>query len=49
MATSADRILTTHVGSLVRPPQLVEYIDAMERGLKVDMDGIRCALAAVDR
>jgi 5-methyltetrahydropteroyltriglutamate--homocysteine methyltransferase len=37
MARSADRILTTHVGSLVRPPQLVEYIDAIERGLKVDM------------
>jgi 5-methyltetrahydropteroyltriglutamate--homocysteine methyltransferase len=37
MARNADRILTTHVGSLVRPPQLVEYIDAMERGLSVDM------------
>ena len=37
MARSADRILTTHVGSLVRPPQLVEYIEAIEKGLKVDM------------
>ena len=37
MAGSADRILTTHVGSLVRPPKLVEYIDAMERGLFVDV------------
>ena len=37
MPASADRILTTHVGSLIRPPQLVEYINAIERGLKVDM------------
>ena len=36
MARDADRILTTHVGSLVRPPKLVEYIDAMERGLAVN-------------
>src|SRR5690606_18585533 len=37
MARSSDRILTSHVGSLVRPPQLVEYIEAIEKGLKVDM------------
>ena len=37
MARNVDRILTTHVGSLVRPPQLVEYIEAIEKGLKVDM------------
>ena len=36
MARDADRILTTHVGSLVRPPQLVEYIEAIDRGLAVD-------------
>ncbi len=36
MARDADRILTTHVGSLVRPVKLVEYIDAMERGLAVN-------------
>jgi len=34
--TSADRILTTHVGSLVRPAKLVAYIEAMENGLAVD-------------
>jgi 5-methyltetrahydropteroyltriglutamate--homocysteine methyltransferase len=33
---SADRILTTHVGSLVRPARLVAYIEAMENGLAVD-------------
>jgi 5-methyltetrahydropteroyltriglutamate--homocysteine methyltransferase len=36
MAHDADRILTTHVGSLVRPPKLVEYIDAMDKGLTVN-------------
>jgi 5-methyltetrahydropteroyltriglutamate--homocysteine methyltransferase len=36
MPASAQRILTTHVGSLVRPPKLVEYIEAMENGLAVD-------------
>ncbi len=36
MPTSAERILTTHVGSLIRPPQLVQYIEAMENGLAVD-------------
>src|SRR5271165_575412 len=30
MAASADRIRTTHVGSLVRPPQLVEFLHAIE-------------------
>jgi 5-methyltetrahydropteroyltriglutamate--homocysteine methyltransferase len=33
---SADRILTTHVGSLVRPPQVMSYIDAIESGVAVD-------------
>jgi 5-methyltetrahydropteroyltriglutamate--homocysteine methyltransferase len=33
---SPDRILTTHVGSLVRPAKLVDYIETMERGLVVD-------------
>lgn len=36
MARSTDRILTTHVGSLVRPPELMAYIEAMEHGIKVD-------------
>jgi 5-methyltetrahydropteroyltriglutamate--homocysteine methyltransferase len=37
MAQAADRILTTHVGSLVRPTKLVEYIDQMERKQNVDL------------
>jgi 5-methyltetrahydropteroyltriglutamate--homocysteine methyltransferase len=36
MPASADRILTTHVGSLIRPPRLVRYIEAMEEGIAVD-------------
>jgi 5-methyltetrahydropteroyltriglutamate--homocysteine methyltransferase len=36
MPASADRILTTHVGSLIRPAKLVEYIEAMESGRPVD-------------
>src|SRR5690606_13350198 len=34
---SANRILTTHVGSLVRPPDLVRQIEAIESGLPIDM------------
>src|SRR5436309_5624443 len=30
MASSANRILATHVGSLVRPPQLVEFLHRIE-------------------
>ena len=30
MAASPNRIMTTHVGSLVRPPQLVEFLRQIE-------------------
>src|SRR6516225_8422556 len=30
MASNANRILTTHVGSLVRPPQLIEFLHKIE-------------------
>jgi 5-methyltetrahydropteroyltriglutamate--homocysteine methyltransferase len=36
MPAKPERILTTHVGSLIRPPKLVQYIEAMENGLAVD-------------
>jgi 5-methyltetrahydropteroyltriglutamate--homocysteine methyltransferase len=36
MPTSHDRILTTHVGSLVRPPQLTRYIEAIDNGVTID-------------
>src|SRR5262245_11844072 len=32
----ADRILTTHVGSLPRPPQLLEYVTAISKKVEVD-------------
>jgi 5-methyltetrahydropteroyltriglutamate--homocysteine methyltransferase len=33
---SENRILTTHVGSLARPPQLLDYISAITAGVKID-------------
>ena len=43
MATSDDRILTTHVGSLVRPPELTRYIEAIDNGVKIDQSAFdRC-------
>ena len=47
------RILTTHVGSLVRPPRLLEYITAIEKGVAVDAKAfdacLRDAVAEVVR
>jgi 5-methyltetrahydropteroyltriglutamate--homocysteine methyltransferase len=31
-----DRILTTHTGSLIRPPEVLAFYDAMERGEPID-------------
>ena len=36
MKRSTDRILTTHVGSLVRPPGVVEIMRAKENGHAYD-------------
>jgi 5-methyltetrahydropteroyltriglutamate--homocysteine methyltransferase len=36
MQRSIDRILTTHVGSLIRPPQLLEYAMALQNGQAID-------------
>src|SRR5260370_41223140 len=33
---SSDRILTTHVGSLPRPPDLLDVVQAKEQGKPVD-------------
>src|SRR5436305_14456091 len=38
MKRSADRILTTHVGSLPRPPELIALVRAKLRGEPVDLD-----------
>ena len=49
MKRSDRRILTTHVGSLPRPPQLVETMIAEDRGVAIDRDARDAALrAAVD-
>jgi 5-methyltetrahydropteroyltriglutamate--homocysteine methyltransferase len=36
MAANPDRILATHVGSLVRPPKLVEFLKLIEAGQPYD-------------
>ncbi len=36
MKRSAQRILTTHVGSLMRPPSIIEYSQALREGKEVD-------------
>ena len=36
MKRSTDRILTTHVGSLIRPPELLEFLSAQKSGKAVD-------------
>ncbi len=46
MQTSRDRILTTHVGSLPRPPEVVDLLFAQEAGDAVDPASLDTALAA---
>jgi len=36
MSQSTNRILTTHVGSLIRPPDLLGLIEARQAGKPVD-------------
>ncbi len=38
MKNSSSRILTTHIGSLVRPPALVEIMRAKESGQSYDRE-----------
>jgi 5-methyltetrahydropteroyltriglutamate--homocysteine methyltransferase len=49
MKTSTDRILTTHVGSLPRPQEVVDLLFAQDRGEPVDEakfnETMRCAVA----
>jgi 5-methyltetrahydropteroyltriglutamate--homocysteine methyltransferase len=40
MKRSTERILTTHVGSLVRPPDLVQMLRAKESGQPYDQQGL---------
>jgi 5-methyltetrahydropteroyltriglutamate--homocysteine methyltransferase len=36
MKTSTNRILTTHVGSLIRPPELLEFVGQRHQGRDID-------------
>ena len=49
MQRSTERILTTHVGSLPRPPDLLEMINAKEEGRLFDLSryGARVKSAAL--
>ena len=50
MRNSADRILTTHVGSLPRPQELIEAFVAEDRGVAIDRASYEATLReAVDR
>ena len=41
MKRSTDRILTTHVGSLIRPPELQEFLRARQGGKPYDRERLR--------
>src|SRR5205807_8700872 len=45
MKLSTDRILTTHVGSLPRPPDLLALLEARERGEAFDEGAFEARLA----
>ncbi len=44
MTGSANRIWTTHVGSLVRPPRLIEFLKKIEAGEPYDKAGYEACL-----
>src|SRR6187431_66795 len=46
MAGHTDRILTTHVGSLVRPPELIEFLKLVEAGQPYDEHAYQACLKA---
>ena len=46
MKRSTDRILTTHVGSLIRPPELREFIRARQTGKPYDKAAYEACLSA---
>ena len=49
MMHSTDRILTTHVGSLPRPPDLLEFLEARETGLNFEQPAFDACLALAVR
>ena len=49
MQLSTDRILTTHVGSLPRPPDLLAFLEARERGDAIDEAAFEARLSEAVR
>jgi 5-methyltetrahydropteroyltriglutamate--homocysteine methyltransferase len=49
MKLSTDRILTTHVGSLPRPPELLALLEARETGREFDQAAFETCLAGAVR
>jgi 5-methyltetrahydropteroyltriglutamate--homocysteine methyltransferase len=49
MKLSTDRILTTHVGSLPRPPDMLGFLEARENGRDFDQAAFATRLAAAVR
>ena len=49
MKLSTDRILTTHVGSLPRPPDLLGFLEARETGREFDQTAFEARLAIAIR
>jgi 5-methyltetrahydropteroyltriglutamate--homocysteine methyltransferase len=41
---STDRFLTTHVGSLIRPPRITEYVEAIAAGQTIDQQAFEAEL-----
>src|SRR5882672_12857968 len=46
MKRSTDRILTSHVGSLIRPPALIEFLRAQQERRPVDDAAFAACLTA---
>src|SRR5262249_49528932 len=49
MKLSTERILTTHIGSLPRPPDLLAFLEARETGREFDQAAFETRLAAARR
>src|SRR4029077_2962650 len=49
MKLSSDRILTTHVGTLPRPPDLLAFLEARETGREVNESAFERRLAGAVR
>jgi 5-methyltetrahydropteroyltriglutamate--homocysteine methyltransferase len=43
---STDRYLTTHVGSMIRPPKIAEYVEALAAGQTIDQPDFEAELRA---